>query len=78
MTYVELEFPTVEAARAATRRLDEMDITGEWHLRKGRGDAWRVSIASEVTLREDHIARLGGKVADADGAAGPAADDEAE
>ena len=79
MTYLELEFPSPEAARAAIARLEEMEITGEWHLRKSHtGSAWRLSISSELTLRQDHIARLGGKaLEDAAGAAVAAGDDEA-
>jgi hypothetical protein len=79
MTYLELEFPDAEAARAATGRLEEMEITGEWFMRKSHmGDTWRLSIASEVALRQDHIARLGGKVLeDAAGSAVASSDDEA-
>ena len=63
MTYLELEFPNADAARAATARLEEMGITGEWHMRKSHvDDSWRLSIASEVALRQDHLTRLGGKV----------------
>lgn len=80
MTYLELEFPSVDAARAATKQLEAMDITGEWYMRKAHtGEAWRLSIASEVDLRQDHIARLGGKVLDEEAAAGRPSptDDEA-
>jgi hypothetical protein len=77
MTYLELEFPTADAAREATARLDEMEITGEWFVRKSHtGDTWRLTIASEVVLRQDHITRLGGKVLeDAAGAAVAGEDD---
>lgn len=79
MTYLELEFPTADAARAATARLEEMEITGEWYMRKSHsGDTWRLSVASELALRQDHITRLGGKVLDdADGKAVAGGDDEA-
>ena len=69
MTYVELDYPSQEAARDATVLLDEMGITGEWHLRKVRSDGWRLSIASEVNVREEDIARLGGKPVEDQGGA---------
>jgi hypothetical protein len=76
LTYVELDYPSQEAARDATVLLDEMGITGEWHLRKGRADNWRLSIASEVDVRDEDIARLGGKPVEDQG--GPDAADEEE
>lgn len=77
VTYVELEFADAQAARAATTELEAMAVTGEWHLRPVRGgQAWRLSIASEVTLRPDHIARLGGRTLEDEGPAAP--DDESD
>jgi hypothetical protein len=74
LTYLELEYPDLAAARAATHTLDELEITGEWYLRKGRTEgSWRLSIASEVVLRPDHLARLGGTPLD-EGAAAAAED----
>ena len=77
MIYLELEFPTADAAKAATRQLDEMEITGEWYVRKAHaGEAWRLTVASEVALRQDHIVRLGGKALDEEAGAASGADDE--
>lgn len=77
MTYLELEFPSADAARAATNRLEEMEITGEWYIRKSHIDeSWRLSIASEVALRQDHLSRLGGKAMDETAGAGGGADDD--
>lgn len=76
MTYLEREYPSRDAARTASALLDELGITGEWYLRKTHGDAWRLSIAAEDAVRDDTLARLGGKAVDDTAADASEADDE--
>lgn len=65
MTYLDLEFPGEPLARAAIAELQNLDVTGEWHLTpSGVGETWHLSLSSEKNLTLDEITRLGGTLQD--------------
>jgi len=61
LTYFDLAFASEAEAGGAIAALQDLGVTGEWHLAPAAvGEGWRLSLSSERSLTAKELARLGG------------------